>query len=267
VADVNRDGKPDIVVVSGYDGGGNLGEGAVGVLLGNGDGTFQTVVVYGSGGYQGNSIAIKDVNADGRPDLIVANEAVVGVLLGNGDGTFQAPVSYGLSGFGNSVAVADVNGDGKPDVVVAISCGGPTCGTVDVLPGNGNGVFQAAVSYDSGGPGNSVAVGDVNGDGKPDVVAVSGFGGRSVGVLINMESPSYVTLINAVREDVHNRAVADIMVLTLELARQATAKGHRGVTELLLGAFIDEVKAAEQQGSLKPAYAAVLVGEAKALEM
>jgi hypothetical protein len=207
------------------------------------------------------------VNADGKPDLIVANEAALGVLLGNGDGTFQAAVSYGLSGFGNSVAVADVNGDGKPDVVVAISCGGPSCGTVDVLAGNGDGTFRTAVSYASGGLGNSVAVADLNGDGKPDVVAVSGFDGRSVGVLINLELPTYVTLIKAVREDEHDRPVADIMVLTLELARQAAARGNRAVTDLLLNAFIDEVKAAEQHRLLKPTKAAVLVLEAKALEM
>ncbi len=268
VADVNRDGKPDIVLASGYDGGSNLEEGAVGVLLGKGDGTFQTVAVYGSGGDEANSIAVKDVNADGKPDLVVANEGAVSVLLGNGDGTFQAPVSYGFSGFGNSVAVTDVNGDGKPDAVVASSCGGgPSCGTVDVLRGNGDGTFQAAVSYASGGLGNSVAVADVNCDGKRDVVVTSGFGGRSVGILINMELPTYLTLINAVREDEHNRLLADIMVLTLELARDAAAKGHRADTDLLLNAFIGEAEAAEQHKLLKPASAAVLISNAKALKI
>ena len=266
VADVNGDGKPDIVVASGYDGSGNL-EGAVGVLMGNGDGTFQAVVVYGSGGDEANSITIRDVNRDSKPDLVVANEGAVGVLLGNGDGTFQTAVSYGLSGFGNSVAVSDVNGDGKPDVVVASSCGGgANCGTVDVLLGNGDGTLQAAVSYGSGGLGNSVAVADVNGDGKPDVVVASGFGSGSVGVLINIESPTYYTLIRAVREDEHNRSVAFIMLLTLELAQDAAAKGDRAIADFLLNAFIDEVKAAEQDKLLKPANAKVLILEAKALK-
>ncbi|HET6179104.1 MAG TPA: FG-GAP-like repeat-containing protein [Candidatus Sulfotelmatobacter sp.] len=268
LADVNKDGKPDIVVASGYFGGGNLQEGAVGVLLGNGDGTFQTVVVYGSGGREGSSIAIRDLNADGMADLVIANEGAVGILLGNGDGTFRAAVSYGLSGFGNAVAVADVNGDGKPDVVVASSCGGgPNCGTVNVLLSNGDGTFTAAVSYASGGLGNSIAVADLNSDGKPDVVVASGFDARLVGVLINKELATYVTLIRAVREDEHNRQVADLMVLTLELAKNAAAKGNRIATDLLLLAFIDEAKDAEQHKLLKPAKAAVLILEAKALRM
>ena len=105
--------------------------GTVGVLLGNGDGTFQTAVTYGSGGYYADSVAVADVNGDGKPDLVVANACAsssncanggsVGVLLGNGDGTFQAAVTYGSGGQyePDSVAVADVNGDGKPDLLVA----------------------------------------------------------------------------------------------------------------------------------------------------
>ena len=69
----------------------------LGVLLGNGDGTFQAPVTYSSGGYQSYSVAIGDVNGDGKPDLVAANlcqsagncgNGGVGVLLGNGDGTF-----------------------------------------------------------------------------------------------------------------------------------------------------------------------------------
>ena len=53
-----------------------LSNGTVGVLLGNGDGTFQTAVTYGSGGYWANSVAVADVNGDGKPDLLVANFCV-----------------------------------------------------------------------------------------------------------------------------------------------------------------------------------------------
>ncbi len=105
----------------------------VSVLLGNGDGTFQTAVSYNSGGESATSIAVADVNGDGNPDLLVANECdssgnclnggVVSVLLGNGDGTFQAAVSYNSGGYeAYSIAVADVNGDGYPDLLVANDC-------------------------------------------------------------------------------------------------------------------------------------------------
>jgi len=179
VADVNGDGKPDLLVANLAQGA--LNHGSVGVLLGNGDGTFQAVVTYDSGDDNAVAVVVADVNGDGKPDLLVANlgtvaGGTVGVLLGNGDGTFQAAVIYGSGGDeASSVAVADVNGDGKPDLVVAnCSPGCQTEGVVSVLLGNGNGTFQTAASFDSGGSGTvSVAVADVSGDGKPDLVVAN----------------------------------------------------------------------------------------------
>jgi len=176
VADVNGDGKPDLVVASGcYE----SSLGVVSVLLGNGDGTFQSPATYNSGGGFATSVAITDVNGDGKPDVLVGNGCapvtncsteggVVGVLLGNGDGTFMPARVFdsGGSGFyGSYLAVADLNGDGKPDIVVT------TQGTLGVLLGNGDGSFQAAMTFSSGGIYSyAVAVGDVNGDGKSDVI-------------------------------------------------------------------------------------------------
>src|ERR1700686_3460962 len=106
VADVNGDGKPDLVVANWCDGSETqcvspAAIGTVGVLLGNGDGTFQSVVSYASGGSDADSVAVADVNGDGKLDLVVANLCginncfgVVGVLLGNGDGTFKPSVTY-----------------------------------------------------------------------------------------------------------------------------------------------------------------------------
>jgi Bacterial Ig-like domain (group 3)/FG-GAP-like repeat/Abnormal spindle-like microcephaly-assoc'd, ASPM-SPD-2-Hydin/FG-GAP repeat len=199
VADVNGDGKPDLLVANQCPGfcQRGIGMGSVGVLLGNGDGTFQPVVTYSSGGYSVFSIAVADVNGDGKLDVIVTNDCgtsadctdpgTVGVLLGNGDGTFESALSYPSGGWGAySVAVGDVNGDGKPDLLVTNDCvsyGNCTSGSVlGVLLGNGDGTFQGTVTYNLGGSADSLAVADVNGDGKPDVL-VANFAGW-VGVLL-----------------------------------------------------------------------------------
>src|SRR5580698_9664209 len=143
---------------------------------------FLPALTYSSQGSFGNSVAVGDLNGDGKPDLVVANgynadaNGGVAVLLGNGDGTFQAAVTYGSGGkgsFANSIAIADVNGDGKLDLVVADACNDSYCkdgNWVAVLLGNGDGTFQKAVKYRSGGAAWAVVVADVNGDGTPDLV-------------------------------------------------------------------------------------------------
>src|ERR1700674_1075690 len=185
VADFNGDGKLDLVVAHcGY--GCPSGTGTVGVLLGNGDATFQTAVTYGTGGIGAHQVIVADVNGDGKPDLIVPNACAssancigpgsVGVLLGKGDGTFQAAVAYGSGGDDAiSVAVADVNGDGNLDVLVANYCntGCSQAGPLGVLLGKGDGTFQPVIPYSFGASLGPIALADVNGDGKLDVVTPS----------------------------------------------------------------------------------------------
>ena len=150
------------------------------VLFGNGDGTFPASVNYAVGSLP-KSVAVADVNGDGKLDLVTANEQSnsVSVLLGNGDGTFQAAVNYAVGSCPKSVAVADVNGDGKLDLVTA----NEQSNSVSVLLGNGDGTFQAAVNYAVGSCPSSVAVADVNGDGKPDLVAAN-YHSANVSVLL-----------------------------------------------------------------------------------
>src|SRR5258706_5512197 len=85
----------------------------------------------------GRSVALGDLNGDGKPDLAVANSSCLSVLLGNGDATFRARADYAAGGAGSFIAVGDLNSDGKLDVVGAN--GNPTTGSV--LLGIGNGPF------------------------------------------------------------------------------------------------------------------------------
>src|ERR1017187_1231541 len=160
--DFNSDGKTDLAVAN-YGGG-------VSILLGNGDGSFQPAVSYAAGGHV-YSLTVGDFNGDGKADLAVTNlvEGTVSILLGVGDGTFQAPVSHPAGRRPTSVTVADLNNDGNADLVMSNQADG----TVSVLLGNGDGNFQAAVSYAVGGAGSEpqvLAVADLNGDGKTDLV-------------------------------------------------------------------------------------------------
>ncbi|MGB7333499.1 MAG: FG-GAP-like repeat-containing protein, partial [Terriglobales bacterium] len=215
IADLNGDGKLDLVVVNpcSISYGCSVGPGEVGVLLGNGDGTFQPAVIYSSGGLADESVAIADVNGDGKLDLVVPNffdnTGVTGelsVLLGNGNGTFQSPVNYTIGYNPVSVAIADMNGDGIQDLVVENQCSGDqeNCGfsSVILMLGNGDGTFQPPVTFYSTG-GNialpsMVVVGDLNGDGKPDVMVANGCGTincyGSVGVLLNNNAAPLTTI-------------------------------------------------------------------------
>jgi hypothetical protein len=186
IADLRGNGTLDVVATNYCQTGGQdscQGAGEVAVLLGNGDGTFQPAVIYGTGAYDALSIAVGDVNGDGIPDLITASPCqdacteygVLSVLLGNGDGTFRPATTYSSAGVWTySVAVSDLRGNGALDLVATNTGFEGEPGSVGVLLGNGDGTFQPAVSYDAGGyiPA-SVAIGDVNGNGIPDLVAAN----------------------------------------------------------------------------------------------
>jgi hypothetical protein len=135
-------GNADVAVVN------SASPGEVDVFLGNGDGTFQDPEAYAPGPSPA-SLTVADFNGDGIQDLAVTNcySGTVSVLLGQGDGTFQDPVSYATGGTDvASAAVGDFNGDGILDLAVA-NLG--DSGSVGVLLGNGDGIFQPVTTYDA----------------------------------------------------------------------------------------------------------------------
>jgi hypothetical protein len=172
IEDLNGDNAPDLAVT--------IDTNTVSILLGNGDGTFQAPIGYGAGDMPA-LVAVGDLNGDDVPDLAVANNEShdVSVLLGNGDGTFQTAVNHTVVSYPFSVAIGNFNGDNMPDLAVA-NMGDmyePVVSDVSVLLGNGDGSFQAAVNYEAGILPTSVAIGDLNGDGREDlaVTIIGGF--------------------------------------------------------------------------------------------
>jgi VCBS repeat-containing protein len=217
VADLNGDGLGDIVY-------GNWYYGVVGVLIGNGDGTFKPEVDYPvDPNLMPQAVAVASLRDNGIEDIVTANDdstpgpfgrstdylaGSVSVLLGNGDGTFQNEVSYALPGASHpdAVTIADLNGDGIPDIIVAdyglASVGGDYGTTpardygVSILFGNGDGTFKAPVTYLTGPNPMSVAVADVNGDGLPDIITGNPEGeGGSISILLNQGNGTFAAPI------------------------------------------------------------------------
>jgi hypothetical protein len=174
--DLNSDGKLDLVTA-------NYGANTVSVLLGNGNGTFAARVDYITGLYP-LAVAVGDVNADGALDIVATNNGSdsISLLTGRGDGTFNAKLDRASGSSPYGAEIGDLSGDGYPDVVVASF----NNSTVSVFPYSASGFgTRADYSVGAGGSGPvAVAVGDITGDGRPDVVASNALI-ASVSVLAN----------------------------------------------------------------------------------
>jgi hypothetical protein len=202
--DFNGVGKLDLAL-------GNYDAGTVTVVPGAGNGQFSLASISNVGPHP-SAVAVGDFNGDGKLDLVTANSGDnnVSVLRGNGNGTFQTAVSFAVGVDPTSVAVGDLNNDGHPDLVTANT----GSDDVSVLVNNGSGGFlpQLRFSVEPGSLPNSVAIGDFNGDGKPDLVtAIPGH--SSVSVLLNTSVLSIGTNQTAVTGNegslIHNTGAFD----------------------------------------------------------
>jgi hypothetical protein len=183
IGDLNGDGKADVVAAS-YGVYGYIdtypppalqGDYHIHLLLGDGKGNLQENGAPWSIGFQDGgggppSLAVRDLNGDGRADIIAAypdSSPSWGLHISVSDpttGKFTTTV-YAVSAAPVAVAVGDVTGDGKLDAVVATGGGG-----VMVLPGNGDGTFGTGLSFASGSSFTAMAMADLNGDGSLDLV-------------------------------------------------------------------------------------------------
>ena len=166
VADINNDGKLDVVVT-------NFLTNTVAILLGNGNGTLQAPRVFAVG-TNPTAVAVGDFNRDGKPDVVVtnSNSNSVSILLGNGDGSLQQARSLAVGISPVSVAVGKFHGNANVDVVVANAGTGEGNGSLSLLAGNGDGSFQAATNILTGGSPVSVVTGEMNADLFPDLAVV-----------------------------------------------------------------------------------------------
>ncbi len=195
-ADFDGDGRVDLAV-------GNLNENTVGVFSNTGDAdpaslfsdTSAQSVDTTSGGIQG--IAASDFNGDGRSDLAVPNvdNRTVSVLLHDGEDGFLPPTMLPAGQDAFAAAVADFDLDGRLDLVVVHSFGHDGVnGDLSVHLGEGDGTFADEQIFGVGMDGadtvhpRSVAVGDFNGDGKPDIVTANDLLNGTISVLINTSS-------------------------------------------------------------------------------
>jgi hypothetical protein len=200
IADVNGDGHPDLVLADESASGNAI------ILLQDpaNPGHFLAPTLLSTGSTSATSVAVADLNGDGKLDVVAAtsdasgNNGAVYVFYqsATSPGTFLAAGTFPAGAQPQAVRIADVNGDGLPDIVVAnLGPGADGTGSpgVSVLLQDGAhpGSFLAAVTYATQAQAVDVAVGDLNSDGKPDLV-VANLGPAPTGsVSVLLQDPAH----------------------------------------------------------------------------
>lgn len=175
IGDFNGDGRQDLATA-------NVSSDAISVLLGLGDGTFGTQPRFQLGRFPA-SVAVGDLNRDNVPDLAAANLSMieigvseVSILLGLGEGDFEPQSRIPVEAFPWSISIGDLDGDGALDLAIAgdgLEGGYTLSPGVSVLLGRGDGAFGPEARFKTGGVNvSSVAIGDFNADGVPDLATV-----------------------------------------------------------------------------------------------
>ncbi|MDX2034932.1 MAG: FG-GAP-like repeat-containing protein [Blastocatellia bacterium] len=175
--DLNGDNRPELLIA-------NRTPVNLSVLLNQGGGQFGARVSYGNAA-DPNSIATGDFNGDGRRDVAVAGSAGIDVFYGNNLGAFASITRFTTGSAPRHMVAGDVTGDGRADLLIAVNTLDKG-GAIDILKG-GEGGFDGSArvpifteSFASWGAlpaPDSLATGDLNSDGKLDLVAVYGHAG------------------------------------------------------------------------------------------
>jgi len=263
VGDLNRDGRPDLVLAS--------PAGTISILLASGPGTVGTASTLTLANPR--ALALEDVNRDGILDLVVAAGDGVSVLLGNGAGGFGARLDIPTGSTTTAVAIADLNGDGRPDIVVAN--GGDS--TLTVLLGNGTGAFALVADVPTGSTPIALALADVTGDGLIDVVVahagdatVSVFPGTGTGILgprrdfATLPSASDVAVVDLDLDGLPDLVVAST-VGAVSVLRGAGGGTFRPATTVVTGGAVQSVIALDVNGDGRPDLALARSSPAAAL--
>ncbi len=184
IADINHDGKGDVISAS-------MHESTINILYGNGDGTLDDntndIVIYPlSGG--ANSLILQDVNGDGIPDLIVGytTGSTISVLIGTSDGHFLARNDSSITGSADHIVATHLSNNDNVDLIGSSS----TSNTVILLYGSPGVALGAPSVFPVGNSPSGIAVGDLNGDGNPDLVTTNTVD-NTVSVLLGSTNGNY----------------------------------------------------------------------------